>query len=80
MKELNSIKSNKLQEYTLSKSTLRYTEYTNNVGIEGYKILIESDVLDTADFQTYRITAKNQLGNTDYYFEIIDNGRYKDYK
>ncbi|XP_052084704.1 uncharacterized protein LOC127721928 isoform X2 [Mytilus californianus] len=70
---LNSIKSNKKQHYTISQSTLRYTEYNNIAGIEGYEILIESDVLDIDDFQTYCITAKNQLGKTSYYFEIIDN-------
>ncbi|CAC5393423.1 unnamed protein product [Mytilus coruscus] len=70
---LNSIKSNKIQHYTISQSTLCYTEYNNIAGIEGYEILIESDVLDIDDFQTYCITAKNKMGKTIYYFEIIDN-------
>ncbi|CAG2185956.1 unnamed protein product [Mytilus edulis] len=37
------------------------------------EILIESKVLDLDDFQLYRITAKNRLGDSSYDFAIIDN-------
>ncbi|CAC5416909.1 unnamed protein product [Mytilus coruscus] len=62
-----------IKKYNVSESTLLYTEFENLVGIEGYEILIESEVLSIDDFQAYRITAKNRLGEDIYHFEIIDN-------
>ncbi|CAC5391387.1 unnamed protein product [Mytilus coruscus] len=64
----------KIKHYSILTSTLRYTEFDNIAGIEGYEILIERKVLEIDDFQTYRITAKNHLGKSNYNFEIIDIG------
>lgn len=60
--------------------TLIYSDYNKIVGIEGYEILIESKVLDINDFHLYRITAKNRLGDSNYHFAIIDNGKLEDAK
>lgn len=65
----------KLKEYKILESTLNYTDFGNTVGIDGYEILIESEVLDIDDFQAYRITAKNVLGEGYYYFDIVHNGK-----
>lgn len=54
--------------------TLLYTEFDNFIEIEGYSILIERKVLEIYDFHTHRITVKNQLGKSNYNFEIIDIG------
>lgn len=71
---MNSTEIQKIKHYNISEYTLLYTEYNNVLGIQGYEILIESEVLDIDDFQTYRITAKNRLGKTNYYFETTTNG------
>ncbi|XP_052084700.1 uncharacterized protein LOC127721926 [Mytilus californianus] len=66
-------KSKKFKHNNLLNSTLLYSEFNNIVGVEGYEIVIESELLDIDDFQVYRITAKNRLGESNYYFAIIDN-------
>ncbi|CAC5397789.1 unnamed protein product [Mytilus coruscus] len=68
----NQTNSKKIQKINIMKSTLLFTEFDNIVGIEGNEILIESDLLSTDDFQAYRITVKNRLGESSYRFEIID--------
>ncbi|CAG2190819.1 unnamed protein product [Mytilus edulis] len=65
-------KSKKFKHNNLFNSTLLYSEFNNIVGIEGYEIVIESEVLDIDDFQIYRITIKNRLGESSYHFAIID--------
>ncbi|VDI46711.1 Hypothetical predicted protein [Mytilus galloprovincialis] len=65
-------RNKQIKNFSISTYTLLYTEFENIVGIEGYKILIERKALELDDFQTYRITAKNQLGKSNYNFEIID--------
>lgn len=70
------IKWKQIKHYNILNSTLLYSEYNNIVGVEGYEILIESKVLDLDDFQLYRITAKNRLGDSSYDFVIIDNGKF----
>ncbi|VDI59601.1 Hypothetical predicted protein [Mytilus galloprovincialis] len=65
-------KFEKLKNYNILKSTLLYTEFDNAVGVEGYEILIESEVLEIDDFHAYLIIAKNHLGESKYRFEIID--------
>ncbi|VDI34267.1 Hypothetical predicted protein [Mytilus galloprovincialis] len=70
---VNSTQNQTIRYYNISESTLRYTENNKILGIDGYEILIESEVLDIDDFQTYRITAKNRLGKTNYNFEIVKN-------
>ncbi|VDI38099.1 Hypothetical predicted protein [Mytilus galloprovincialis] len=65
-------KFEKLKTYNILKSTLLYTEFDNAVGVEGYEILIESEVLKIDDFHAYLIIAKNHLGESKYRFEIID--------
>ncbi|VDI27546.1 Hypothetical predicted protein [Mytilus galloprovincialis] len=62
------------KEYNILESTLNYTDFDNIIGIDGYEILIESKVVDIDDFQTYRITAKNVLGEGYYHFDIVPNG------
>lgn len=69
-------RNKQIKNFSISTYTLLYTEFENIVGIEGYKILIERKALELDDFQTYRITAKNQLGESNYNFEIIDIGKY----
>ncbi|CAG2214086.1 unnamed protein product [Mytilus edulis] len=71
---MNSSEIQKIKHYNISEYTLLYTEYNNVLGIQGYEIIIESEVLDIDDFETYRLTAKNRLGKTNYYFEITKNG------
>ncbi|CAG2185954.1 unnamed protein product [Mytilus edulis] len=66
-------KSKKFKHNNLFNSTFLYSEFNNIVGIEGYEILIESEVLDNDDFQVYCITVKNRLGESSYHFAIIDS-------
>ncbi|VDI73374.1 Hypothetical predicted protein [Mytilus galloprovincialis] len=66
-------KSKKFKHNNLFNSTFLYSEFNNIVGIEGYGILIESEVLDNDDFQVYCITVKNRLGESSYHFAIIDS-------
>ncbi|CAC5382518.1 unnamed protein product [Mytilus coruscus] len=61
----------KITNFNNSNSTLRYTGFENKVGIQGYEILIEIEILDIKDFRAYCITATNRLGASDYHFEII---------
>lgn len=70
-----TIKSKEIKLYRILNYTLVYSQYNNIVGIEGYEILIESKILGIDDFQLYRITAKNHLGDGYYNFAIIDNGK-----
>ncbi|CAG2214087.1 unnamed protein product [Mytilus edulis] len=65
-------KSKKFKHNNLFDFTLLYSEFNNIVGIEGYEIVVESEVLDIDDFQVYRITVKNRLGESSYHFAIID--------
>ncbi|CAG2208420.1 unnamed protein product [Mytilus edulis] len=51
-----------LRYYNIINSTLRYTEFNNIIGTEGYEIVIESEVLEIYDFHAYLITVKNHLG------------------
>ncbi|VDI55961.1 Hypothetical predicted protein [Mytilus galloprovincialis] len=60
-----------ITNYTVLNSTLLYTE-VDLAGIKGYAIVIEREVLVNDDFQSYRITVSNQLGASDYHFEIIN--------
>lgn len=69
-------KSRKFKHNNLINSTFLYSEFNNIVGIEGYGILIESEVLDNDDFKVYCITVKNRLGESSYHFAIIDSGKY----
>ncbi|CAC5400756.1 unnamed protein product [Mytilus coruscus] len=66
-------RSKKILNNKILTSTLVYTEYGNIKGIIGYEILFESKLLSKDDCQVYRMTAKNRLGESNYYFEIIDN-------
>ncbi|VDI21736.1 Hypothetical predicted protein [Mytilus galloprovincialis] len=61
-----------IRYYNIINSTLRYTEFNNIIGTEGYEIVIESEVLEIYDFHAYLITVKNHLGESKYHFEIID--------
>ncbi|VDI33492.1 Hypothetical predicted protein [Mytilus galloprovincialis] len=61
-----------IRYYNMINSTLRYTEFNNIIGTEGYEIVIESEVLEIYDFHAYLITVKNHLGESKYHFEIID--------
>ncbi|CAC5421335.1 unnamed protein product [Mytilus coruscus] len=61
----------KITNFTVFNSTLLYTEF-DLAGIKGFAIVIEKEVLTNDDFQSYRITASNQLGASDYHFEIIN--------
>lgn len=63
-----------ITNYTVLNSTLLYTE-VDLAGIKGYAIVIEREVLVNDDFQSYRITVSNQLGASDYHFEIINVGK-----
>ncbi|VDI04036.1 Hypothetical predicted protein [Mytilus galloprovincialis] len=65
-------KFEKLTNYNTLKSTLLSTEFDNTIGIEGYEILIDSEVLEKEDFHAYLIIVKNHLGESKYRFEIID--------
>ncbi|CAC5382521.1 unnamed protein product [Mytilus coruscus] len=69
------IKRKKIDNFIIMTSILSYTEFANVVGIEGYEILIEIEKLDIDDFQSYRITASNRFGESNYYFVIMDNER-----
>ncbi|CAG2242550.1 unnamed protein product [Mytilus edulis] len=63
-------KKMKITKYTL-KDILLYSEYDNSNGIQGYDILIESELVDKDDFQAYCITITNRLGASNFNFEII---------
>ncbi|CAG2232482.1 unnamed protein product [Mytilus edulis] len=63
--------ANEITNYTVLNSTLLYTE-VDLAGIKGYAIVIDREVLVNDDFQSYRITVSNQLGASDYHFEIIN--------
>lgn len=69
-------KKNKISSYNILNATLLYKELNNKVGVQGYEYLIESEKLDTDDFQAYCITAINRLGASDYRFEIRRKGKY----
>ncbi|XP_052084707.1 uncharacterized protein LOC127721929 isoform X3 [Mytilus californianus] len=62
----------KITNFNISNFTLRYTGFENKIGIQGYEILIEIEMLDIKDFRAYCITATNRLGASDYHFEIIE--------
>lgn len=72
---LNSTQKQIIKHYSIFTFVLRYTEYNNMAGIQGYEILIDTEVLDIDDFQVYQITAKNSLGESKYHFTIIDTGK-----
>ncbi|CAC5405303.1 HNT [Mytilus coruscus] len=65
-----SIQRKIIKHHSILTSALRYTEYNSTAGIQGYEILIETEVLYISDFQIYHITAKNSLGESKYRFEI----------
>lgn len=66
-------KKMKITKYFL-KDILLYSEYDNSSGIQGYDILIESELVDKDDFQAYCITITNRLGASNFNFEIIRKG------
>ncbi|VDI33491.1 Hypothetical predicted protein [Mytilus galloprovincialis] len=66
-------KRKKIINVNILTSILRYTEFANTQGIEGYEISVEDRIIDKDDFQSYCITATNRLGETNYYFDMIDN-------
>ncbi|CAC5421333.1 unnamed protein product [Mytilus coruscus] len=66
-------KRKKINNVNMLTSILSYTEFANIVGIEGYEISVERKIFDKDDFQSYSITARNRLGESNYYFVIIDN-------
>ncbi|CAG2208418.1 unnamed protein product [Mytilus edulis] len=66
-------KRKKIINVNILTSILRYTEFANTQGIEGYEISVEDGIIDKDDFQSYCITATNRVGETNYYFVIIDD-------
>ncbi|XP_063408234.1 uncharacterized protein LOC134691597 [Mytilus trossulus] len=58
-------------EFRISNTTLSYTAFENKGNISGYKITIETNILNSNDISMYKIWAKNKLGVASYIFEII---------
>ncbi|VDI69596.1 Hypothetical predicted protein, partial [Mytilus galloprovincialis] len=63
----------KISKVNMLTSILSYTEFANIEGIEGYEISVEYEIFDKDDFRSYCITAKNHLGESNYYFVIQDD-------
>ncbi|CAG2208422.1 unnamed protein product [Mytilus edulis] len=63
----------KISKVNMLTSILSYTEFANIEGIEGYEISVEYEIFDKDDFRSYCITAKNRLGENNYYFFIQDD-------